>query len=147
MVGSSSLRSRGLRQPVGRARGCCPAPARSSLPFTFDFFFPAWLRPRLLPYFGLFRLLCFLAVAFLARNPSRRRKDSGLTLDVGFSPAPESSTYYTRSDTGPGKAGARVRHVHVSRAAVISAGPREEECGPASTRWGARGAQGAGAVP
>lgn len=65
--------------------GLRPSPAlKPSLPFTFDFFFPAWLRPRLLPYFGLFRLLCFFTVTFLARNPPRKNQDSCLGLDLGY---------------------------------------------------------------
>lgn len=85
MVGSSSLQAETCE--VLWVWGCSPAqpsPDRPSLPFTFDLFFPAWLRPRLLPYFGLFRLLCLFTVAFLARNPPRKNQDSGLRLDLGF---------------------------------------------------------------
>lgn len=70
-------------QPACRGGGCPGAPS-SSLPLTLDFFFPAWLWPWLLPYFGLFCLLGFFAIAFLARNPPRRNKDRGFILDLGL---------------------------------------------------------------
>lgn len=83
MVGSSSLQAE-VCEVLWLWAAAQPSPDRLSLPFTFDFFFPAWLRTRLLPYFGLFHLLCFFTVAFLARNPSRKNQDSGLRLGLGF---------------------------------------------------------------
>lgn len=85
MVGSSSLRSRTHRQPCAHAGVLPPRPC-SAVPFTFDFFFPARLRPRLLPYFGLFCLLGFFAVTFLARNPARKEEGEWFNIDLGFSP-------------------------------------------------------------
>lgn len=79
---------------AAQARGHPTAPSPAS-PFTLDFFFPAWLRPRLFPYFGLFCLLCFFAVALLARNPPRKNKDSGLIRDPGFILPPHSSRSVT----------------------------------------------------
>lgn len=69
-------------QPGARSWGCSLATDCSLLPFTFDFFFPARFWPWLLPYFGLFCLLRFFAVAFLARNPPGRKKDICLITDV-----------------------------------------------------------------
>lgn len=83
MVGSSSLQAEVCEVLWGGA-AAQPSPDGPFLPFTFDFFFPAWLRPWLLPYFGLFRLLCFSIVAFLARNPPRKNQDRHLRIDLGF---------------------------------------------------------------
>lgn len=87
MVGSSSLQSRGLLSAgVPGASAAAPPHPALLLPFTFDFFFPAWLRSWLLPYFGLFRLLCFFAVTLLARNPPGRKKDICFTLNLDLNP-------------------------------------------------------------